>query len=471
MKRRIIIIAVVLVVLIAGIIGFMQYNQAQASQNTRFQTQTLAKGMLTSIVSATGSVRANQTTQLSWQTSGRISKVYVVEGDAVKKGAVLAELDPASLPQSVILAQADLVSARRSLNDLKNSEAAKAQAALTLANAKSDLDDAQKKRAYKNYQRASSATIDETRANYILAKKYYEDAREIYDALAGMADDNPTKAGALSTMAGYKKSLDKVSANLNWLLGKPDAIEVAQADATLGLAKAKLEDAQREWDRLKNGVDPEDLKAAQAKVDAIEATLAYTSLTAPIDGTVTSVDAKVGDQILAGKSSFRMDDYSHLLVDVDVPEVDINKIEDGQTATLTFDAVQNKTYNGKVTEVSKVGTSVSGVVNYTVTVEITDADTDVLTGMTASVNVVVKQLDNVLVIPNRAIKRINNKQYIYILKNNTPTKVEIELGAYSDTYSEIAKGEVKAGDLVVMNPPAEAQSPAGGPPNQSNNNN
>jgi multidrug efflux pump subunit AcrA (membrane-fusion protein) len=178
------------------------------------------------------------------------------------------------------------------------------------------------------------------------------------------------------------------------------------------------------------------------------------------------VSAKIGDQVSAGMSSFRMDDYSHLLVDVQVPEVDINKVQLGQPATLTFDAVQGKTYNGEVTQVSKVGTTVSGVVNYTVTVEITDADASVLTGMTTSVNVVVQQLDHVLLAPNRAVKRINGKQYLYILKDNKPQKVEIQLGAYSDTNSEITGGEVKAGDLIVMNPPAEMQAgpPAGGRP-------
>jgi HlyD family secretion protein len=471
MKRKIIIIAVVVLILAAAVFAYIQYNQAQAAQNTKYQTQVLTSGSLTSIVSATGSVRANQTTLLNWQTSGRISKIWVSEGDNVTKGTELAELDPASLPQSVILAQADLVNARRALDNLKNSESAKAQAALDLANAQDSLDDAQTKRAYKDYQRASNATVDEVRANYILAKKSYEDARDAYDAVAGMADDSIGKAAALSSMATYKKNLDKVTSNLNWLLGKPDTVEVAQADATLELAKAKLADAEREWERLKDGVDPQDLKATQAKVDAIEATLSYTSMTAPIDGTVTSVSAKVGDQVSAGVSSFRMDDYSHLLVDVQVPEVDINKVQIGQPATLSFDAVQGKTYNGEVTQVSKVGATVSGVVNYTVTVEITDADASVLTGMTASVNVVVQQLDNVLLAPNRAVKRINGKQYLYILENNQAKQVEIQLGDYSDTNSEITGGEVKAGDLIVMNPPAsQTMQPAGPGGNSSGSN-
>ncbi|MCE1252725.1 MAG: efflux RND transporter periplasmic adaptor subunit [Anaerolineae bacterium] len=463
MKRRIIIIVAAVVVVLVAIFGFIQYNRAQSANNSRFQTVALERGPLTSLIGATGTVRANQTTLLNWQTSGRISKIYVAEGDQVKKGAELAALDPASLPQTVILAQADLVNARRSLDNLKNSETAKAQAALNLANAKKAVDDAKDKRAYKDYQRASNATIDQARANYILAKKSYDDAKEAYDAVAGMADDSTAKAAALSAMASNKLALDKVSANLNWLLGKPDEIEVAQADATLEVAQAQLEDAQREWDRLKDGVDPEDLKAAQAKVDAIEATLAYTSLTAPINGVVTSVNSKIGDQVSAGLSTFRIDDFSHLLVDVEVPEVDINKIQPGQPATLTFDAIQDKIYNGKVTEVSKVGVTSSGVVNYTVTVELTDADEAVLTGMTASVNVVVQQLDKVLLTPNRAVKRINGKTYIYILKNEIPQRVEITLGAYSDTNSEIASGEVNEGDLIVLNPPAEMQT-MGGPP-------
>ena len=151
------------------------------------------------------------------------------------------------------------------------------------------------------------------------------------------------------------------------------------------------------------------------------------------------------------------------MVDVQVPEVDINKVQVDQPAQFTFDAIPNKTYKGKVNEVSKVGASVSGVVNYTVTVSIDDADQDVLTGMTTAVNIIVKQLDNVLLVPNRTVKRLNGKTYIYLLKNNQAVQTEIQLGAYSDTNSEVASGDVKAGDLLVLNPPVIPVRPAGGP--------
>jgi HlyD family secretion protein len=465
MKRRYIVIAVMVLVIAGGIFGYYQYNKAQAAQNTRYQTQVLTTGSLTSIIGATGTVRANQTTLLNWQTSGRISKINVAEGQSVHKGDVLAELDPTSLPQNVILAQSDMVSAKRALDNLKDSNSAKAQAALTLANAQNSLDDAVKKRSYKDYQRASNGTLDQARANFLLASNAYKTAKENYDAVAGMADDNPTRAAALSAMAAAQLNRDKSEASLNWLLGKPDAVEVAQADGAVELAKAQLADAQREWDRLKNGVDPQDLQAAQAKVDSIVATLSYTSLTSPIDGIVTDITPKVGDQVTPGLTSFRVDDLSSLQVDVQVPEVDINKVQVDQPAEFTFDAIPNKIYKGKVTQVSKVGVTISGVVNYTVTVSLTDVDANVLTGMTTAVNVIVKQLDNVLLVPNRSVKRVNGKTYIYLLKNNQPVQTEIMLGAYSDTNSEVAGGDIKAGDLLVLNPPTIPSRPsgAGGP--------
>ena len=102
------------------------------------------------------------------------------------------------------------------------------------------------------------------------------------------------------------------------------------------------------------------------------------------------------------------------------------------------------------------------------TVTLTNWDQDVLTGMTTAVNVIVKQLDNVLLVPNRAVKRINGKTYIYLLQNNQPVQTEIQMGAYSDTNSEITGGTAKAGDLLVLNPPTIAVRPAGGPGGGSN---
>ena len=160
MKRALIIILLIAVLGVGGFFVFQRYQQSQAASETTFQTVTLTDGDLTAIVGATGTVRANQTTTVNWQTSGRIGKVYVKVGDKVAVNQVLAELDPTTLSQNIILARSDLVTAQRNLENLKDSTTAKSEAEKNLADAQKALDDAKTDRYAKNLARVSQATID-----------------------------------------------------------------------------------------------------------------------------------------------------------------------------------------------------------------------------------------------------------------------------------------------------------------------
>jgi HlyD family secretion protein len=146
---------------------------------------------------------------------------------------------------------------------------------------------------------------------------------------------------------------------------------------------------------------------------------------------------------------------SSLLVDVEVSEVDINNVSLGQPVTLTFDAILGKEYHGEVVEVTQAGTVENGVVNFTITVELTDADSLVKPGMTAGVNIVVEELQDVLLVPNRAVRLVEGERVVYVLENGQPVKKEIRLGSSSDTQSIVAGGDVAEGDLIILNPPAE----------------
>ena len=125
---------------------------------------------------------------------------------------------------------------------------------------------------------------------------------------------------------------------------------------------------------------------------------------APFSGTITEVISKTNDLVNPGAPAFRLDDFSHLWVDVGISEIDINLVEVGQPVILTFDGILAKEYHGKVVEVSPVGFSNLGVVDFKVTVELTDADADVRPGMTAAVEIVVSQIDEALLVPNRATR-------------------------------------------------------------------
>jgi HlyD family secretion protein len=234
----------------------------------------------------------------------------------------------------------------------------------------------------------------------------------------------------------------------------PDEKTIAKADEDLALAKARLDDAQREYDRLTAGNTTE-IAAAQARVDAALATLNLARIIAPFAGTVTEAYMLPGDQVSAGATAFRLDDLSSLLVDVKVSEVDINSVTIGQPVTLTFDAILGKEYHGEVIEVTQAGAVDQGVVNFTVTVQLTDADSLVKPGMTAGVNIVVEELQDVLLVPNRAVRLADGERVVYVLEAGEPVKKEIRLGSSSDTMSIVASGDIAVGDPIILNPPVE----------------
>jgi HlyD family secretion protein len=467
MRRGAVIILIVAVLGVLGFFGFRRYQQYQAQQaGGQYQTVALTKGDLTASVGATGTVRANQTVPLTWQLTGRVGEVKPKVGDTVQAGEELASLEQSSLPQEVILAQADLVAARRALDQLRNSNVAKAQANQALVLAQKELEDALEKRESKNYDRALPPTIDEARANLIVAEDAVDKAEQNYDRVDDRPEDDPVRAELFAQLAAARKNRDRLLANLNWLLGRPDNQEVAEADARVTLAEANLKDAQREYARLQNGADPDDIAAAEARIAALEATLDLVKLETPIDGSVTQVSVKPGDQVAPGSPAFRIDDLSKLLVDVLVTEVDINRIRPGQPAMMTFDAIPDQEFSGRVTEVGRVGTADQGVVNFLVTIELNNPDGSVRPGMTAAVNIVTDLLENVLLMPNRAVRLREGQRVVYVLRDGVPVLTDIELGLTSDVQSELIGGDVKEGDLLVLNPPAQQfqGGPMGGGP-------
>jgi HlyD family secretion protein len=464
MKRTIITLLIIAALAALGFFGYQWFQQRQAAANTNFQTAEVIRGDLTASVGATGTVRSNQTALLNWQLTGKVGEVNVSLGDLVQSGDILAALDEKSLPQAVILARADLVTARRTLENLQNSDVARAQANQALVLARKELDAALEQRESKNFGRASTATIDQLRADLVLAEDAVTKAEAFYDRFDGLNEDDPNRAAAFSQLAVARRNRDRALANLNYALGKPNDQEISEADARIELAQARVKDAEREWDRLREGPDPDDIAAAQARITALEATLDQVRLEAPFAGTVTSVQVNPGDQAAPGSPIFRIDDLSRLLVDVQVTEVDINRINVGQPATMSFDAILDEEFSGKVIEVAQVGNVVQGLVNFNVTIQLDDTGGKVRPGMTAAVNIVTDLVENALIVPNRAVRLREGERVVFLLVDNQPVMTPITLGRTADTVSEVVGGEIKEGDVLVLNPPQQSFQPGGGPP-------
>lgn len=506
------IIAIVIVAAVgAGLYFFGPLRGSGSAAAGQFQTSPLERGSLTATVGATGVVRANQSATMAWQTTGTVDEVVVRVGDTVQAGDLLAALEQTSLPQSVILAQADLVSAQRALDDLMNSRLQQSLAQQAVEDAEQALEDARNpelgqaraleaiaaaQKGVENAERtlrntlspASQSEIDEAQAQMVLAKDRLDQARERYAPYENKPEDNVTRAQLLQTLAQAQQVYDNAVRYYNALRGITNPTDQAVAEANLetfraqllqaqrdyerikdgaspadsALLEAQLEDARRDFERLKDGPAADDIAAAEARVAAAQASLNQARLTAPFEATVTEVNNLPGDQAAPGVTAFRLDDLSRLLVDVQISEVDVNRIQTGQPVRLTFDAILNREYSGQVIEVAPVGTSVQGVVDFTVTVELTDADAAVRPGMTAAVNIVVNELTNVLLVPNRAVRVVSGERVVYVLKNGVPEMVSITLGASSETSSELVAGELNEGDAVVLNPPTVFEG--GGPP-------
>ena len=457
MKKLLIVLLILVVVVVLAIVGITIVRQRQQSAAlSELQTVVAGRGSLTATIGATGMVHANQTALLAWQTSGNIGEIAVEAGDAVAAGQVLAALDEASLSQSSILARADLINAQRALDDLLNDQVTMAQAQQAVYTAQQALYAAE--RAMDRFEGDDyKDALEEARQDVIDREDELTEAQDAFEPYEDWDATNETRQRYEQDLIDAQNAYDEAVRIVALL-----ELEQQAAQASLEAATASLAAAQREYDRVKDGPDPDDVAALEARIAAAQATLDLTQLTAPFDGTITEVNLKEADRVAPGVTAFRIDDLSRLIVDVQVSEVDINSIQIDQPVNLSFDAILDKEYHGRVTQVAQVGTVVQGVVQFNVSVELTDADEAVRPGMTAAVNITVEQLDDVLLVPNRAVRLVDGERVVYILQDQQLETAQITLGATSDTASEVIDGELNAGDLIVLNPPQNYE--AGGPP-------
>lgn len=462
-NKRVIYFFLTLIVFVSVFLGWRIFSSSNKQNTDGYQTVELSRSELIAIVGATGIVEANQTATLNWQTNGRVEEIFVEIGENVKKGAILASLEEISLPQSIILAKADFVSAQRELEELIESDTKQSQAYYDLLQAEKDLKTAEEDRDQWNYNNADQNRIEEARQTFIDAEEKLKNVEKQLAQTMNLDNDDQKRLDIENAFEEAKLNRDKALRDLNYLSGKSYDQQVAEDFAKYDISLARLEDAQREWGKVKDGPNIDDIKAAEARVAAAQATIALASLETPFAGTLTEVHVKGGDDVTTGSPGFRIDDLSRLIVEVEVPEVDINQVKTDQKAELSFDAILAKTYQGKVVEVALVGTDIQGEINFVVKVELLDTDEQIKPGMTAAVNIIVNKLENVLAVPNRAVRLNNGDRVVYILKNGELVEVEITLGASSDTITEIISGDLQEGDLIVLNPPFDYDT-GGGPP-------
>ena len=291
-------------------------------------------------VIASGVVVPARQAQMVFSLSERVKTVTVAAGDQVTAGQVLVSLEGSEkYTAAIAAANLELLAAQQALTSLnENAGQARAQAQQNLANAAKALSDAQDERYRKNLARVSQATLDQVQADLIIAKDVLKKAKENYDDFANRAENDVMRAQAFSRLAAAQQKVDQIQWNLDWLLSRPDTLEVDQAEAAIAVAQANLAEAQRQYDRLKNGPDPDALALVQARVANAQAQLASNQsaltnleLKAPFAGTVVAVNTHSGEWIIPGQVVLSMADVDHLRIETtDLSERDVPQIKEAQ---------------------------------------------------------------------------------------------------------------------------------------------
>lgn len=311
---------------------------------TQFRTGKVEKGPLVAIVSATGTLNPVVSVSVGSQVSGQLKELFVDFNSAVKKGQLVARIDPEQFEYKLRQAQADLDAARASIGtQLANVAVQKAEVARSEANLAEAKRDVERKKSLveKNFIAASEA----------------EKADSVYKAqLAG---------------------LESAKAQLG----------VAEANARNSQAVVKQREAQ----------------LSQAKVD-----LDRTAIRAPVDGVVVKKSVEPGQTVAASLQAPELfviaQNLADMQVEAAIDEADVGRVREGQSATFTVDSFAGRTFTGAVRQVRKAATVAQNVVTYVVVISAANPDLNLLPGMTANVRITTDRRDSALKVANAALR-------------------------------------------------------------------
>jgi len=441
---------VLVLLILAGIILPAVFGSKEEEAATEYGQVT--RGSLTETIDVVGTLEAIPSATLTWQSGGIVDSFEVEVGDMVKKDDVLMTLTESTLDSSILEAQSSLLDAQETLENLKSTNTALHTAAQTLADAEYSLIQYKSDRDYYNTKGASDETIEAARDAYYASKEVVWEKEAAYTALADLEDDDPEKMAAYEERKAAIEAREKALRNLNYILGVYYDYGVETNFIEYDAALAAVKEARVAYNRYLD--QSEEIAAAEAAVQALVNTINTGKIIAPFDGTVTAINAVAGDLITSSSSTtaLTISNLDNLMVEVQISEVDINKVAVGQKTVITFDAIANKKYSGYVSSISKSGeTDSNGVVQFSVWVKVDDADEQVKTGFTSVVSIVTAEVEDALLVPYDAVVS-RDGSYMVVLSNNdgSTTLVPVEIGATSDLYAEITSGELEEGDAVVI---------------------
>ncbi|MBC8171376.1 MAG: efflux RND transporter periplasmic adaptor subunit [Anaerolineae bacterium] len=451
--RRSLIILSLLMFMIPGIV-FWRYNRQLASQTnaldlSQLETYTVSRGEVEQIVSAIGTIEADQTVSLSFLTAGRVAELYIKPGDYMFAGEPLIRLDNDT--QRIAYEQAQLAVDKAQLQ-LDEIIAPVSDTDLQLAQASVDS-------AWGSYLSASSTvTPDDIRA----AELAYDQALNTYNDLKAARDQAPGGYGG-PTYIVLDAQTGAASFNAEIARLRMESLKSGSQPAS-NATYARVILAQRQYDQVAAGptqfqIDSIALgvRRAEAQLKRAETSYNRTTLVVPFDGLVSLVNVEVGTLVAPGLQIVEMTDLAPLRLTVQVDEIDIRFVQPGLPARVELDALPGVSIPAQIERIAFLGSNENGIVTYDVDFTLDTTDPRVRVGMTAEASIIVQQQTSVLTVPNIYIRLADDQAFINVLRDGKLTEIEVTLGLQGQDTSEVIAG-LSEGDVIAIDPNGEGFS-------------
>jgi HlyD family secretion protein len=422
----------------AGLLGWRLFGRTEAPVYTAAPVE---RGDVVTTISATGKLQAVVTVQVGSQVSGRIAEIHADFNSRVKKGQIIARLDPSLLQAQLDQARANQANAQARL---QTAESAVGNAQASLASAEA------------NRERLRIAQQDAGRAH------------------GRMTELLGTGAVSAREVESAQAVLEQAGAQLHQA-----AAQVEQARAQLLSVRSQVNEARAQ------------LKQTGASVELASANLGYSIIRAPIDGVVIARNVDVGQTVAASLQAPTLfliaNDLTQMQVLADIDEADVGQLGADSKVSFTVDAYPRDVFKGRVSQIRLNPQTVQNVVTYTAVIDVQNPELKLKPGMTANVTATVAESRNVLKVPNAALRfrpepvgagsgaprrpRVENTgsaarvepgerpQLVWkIQEKGNLRPVHITPGLTDGAHTEVVSGDLKPGDQLATGGGAQASS-------------
>ncbi len=396
------------------------------------QLSEVVRGDLVVSISGSGNIVVADEADLAFDTSGKIDRIYVEEGDEVSKGEVLAGLDTDYLELALAQAQAALDQAEYNLEQIQEPFS------------DDDID--------------SAGTAVEAAEDYLdYAEWMLDQAEETKDMaedvlyLARQGADQDKIAEAEVALAAAEAAVEQ------WKM------EVSHAETSLLAAELQLEAMEDAPDEGAVDAAEAQLLAAELAVALAQRQLDEAVITAPFNGEVTDIYAEEGDIFApTGMPVIHMIDPAIMEIEVEIDEIDVAEVKEGQRVIIDVDALPDLRLEGEVVSISTLSIQMSGLVLYEVTIGFNvPSDSGLKIGMSATADIILEERSNVLLVPSRAVTRDSQgNSVVRVVVNEEIEERQVLTGISDDFDTEIIDG-LNEGDMVLIETKAKSSDSGG----------